>query len=279
MTDISHDLRILEAFLFAADEPQSEASLAERLPEGSDVPALLNELAGKYDGHGVVLKRVAGKWAFRTAEDLAPHLRIEKNVPRKPSRAAIETLAIISYHQPVTRAEVEQIRGVAVSKGSFDVLLEAGWIKPVGRRRTPGRPVTWGTTDMFLEHFGLSGLADLPGMDELKAAGLLDTRPASVISGNVSNAGRLPDPIDDEEEAIPPLDAGDDAGFEPFDSVGRAAFDGAETDFEEVEEIEESEPEEPGRDCGPARLANGAAETTELPPAYAARARTPIEAD
>lgn len=279
MTDTSQDLRLLEAFLFAADEPQSEASLAERLPEGCNVPALLKELAEKFDGHGVVLKRVAGKWAFRTAEDLAPHLRIEKNVARKPSRAAIETLAIISYHQPVTRAEVEQIRGVAVSKGSFDVLLEAGWIKPVGRRRTPGRPVTWGTTDMFLEHFGLSGLADLPGVDELKAAGLLDTRPASVISGNISNGTRLRDPIEDDEEAIPPLEAGDDAEFEPFDSAEGAGFDGAGDDVEEIGEIEEIDPEKSSQDCAPARRANGTAESMEHPPAYTAQARAPLEAD
>lgn len=276
MTDISHDLRILEAFLFAADEPQSEDSLAERLPEGSDVPSLLKELAGSYDGHGVVLKRVAGKWAFRTAEDLAPHLRIEKNVARKPSRAAIETLAIISYHQPVTRAEVEQIRGVAVSKGSFDVLLEAGWIKPVGRRRTPGRPVTWGTTEMFLEHFGLSGLADLPGMDELKAAGLLDVRPASVISGNVSNGSRLPDPIEEDEEAIPPLDAGDDADLDSPDPADSKAMNGLNGDFEGSDEHDSDGPRQ---ECAPPRRRNGTADAMEPPPPYAERAQAPVEAD
>ena len=137
-----------------------------------------------YEGRGVNLTRVAGKWSLRTAEDLSAHLRIERKVSRKPSRAAVESLAIIAYHQPVTRSEVEEIRGVSVSKGSFDVLLEAGWIKPVGRRRTPGRPTTWGTTPAFLEEFGLDSLADLPGLDELKASGLLDTRPAGTIIGD-----------------------------------------------------------------------------------------------
>lgn len=211
MSEFSLGLRLLEAVLFAATEPQSEEALAERLPEGAELAALLEELSGQYEGRGIVLTRVAGKWAFRTAGDLAPHLKIEKKIARKPSRAAIETLAIISYHQPVTRTEVEEIRGVAVSKGSFDVLLEAGWIRPMGRRRTPGRPVTWGTTEGFLDEFGLNSLADLPGVDELKASGLLDTRPASTIVGAVSEAMNgaadvLPAAIVEDEEEAPPLD-------------------------------------------------------------------------
>ena len=144
--DITQEIRIVEALLFAAAEPVSTDFLAERLPENTDVGAVLEEIQSLYEGRGVNLSRVAGKWSLRTAEDLSPHLRIERKVSRKPSRAAIESLAIIAYHQPVTRSEVEEIRGVSVSKGSFDVLLEAGWIKPVGRRRTPGRPTTWGTT-------------------------------------------------------------------------------------------------------------------------------------
>ena len=182
---MKHDLRLMEAILFAASEPVDEDALAERFAEGTDVATLIDELAATYAGRGVALVRVAGGWCFRTAEDLAGHMRIERKVTRKPSRAAVETLAVIAYHQPVTRSEVEEIRGVAASRGTFDILLEAGWIRPVGRRRTPGRPVTWGTTDGFLAHFGLSGLADLPGIDELKATGLLDTRPASAIIGSV----------------------------------------------------------------------------------------------
>jgi segregation and condensation protein B len=182
--DITQELRIVEALLFAATEPVSTDFLAERLPEGTDIGTILGDLTRLYEGRGVNLARVAGKWSLRTAEDLAAHLRIERKVSRKPSRAAVESLAIIAYHQPVTRSEVEEIRGVSVSKGSFDVLLEAGWIKPVGRRRTPGRPTTWGTTQAFLEEFGLDSLADLPGVDELKASGLLDTRPAGTIIGD-----------------------------------------------------------------------------------------------
>lgn len=180
---MSHALRVLEAMLFAATEPVEEAALAERMPEGVELPSLLAELAAHYRGRGVNLLRVAGRWAFRTAPDLAPHLRIERKVPRKLSRAAVETLSIIAYHQPVTRGEIEEIRGVALNKGTLDVLLEAGWIRPVGRRRTPGRPVTWGTSTAFLDEFGLGSLSDLPGVDELKAAGLLDTRPVTTIFG------------------------------------------------------------------------------------------------
>ncbi len=208
----SHALRLAEALLFAAGEPVSEDAIAERLHDGADVASLMAELAGHYAERGVNLTRVAGKWAFRTAPDLAPHLRIETRVARKPSRAAVETLAIIAYHQPVTRTEVEEIRGVAASKGTFDVLLEAGWIRPMGRRRTPGRPATWGTTPAFLEHFGLGELTDLPGIDELKASGMLDTRPAGVIAesaGLFEAAAAEPAGDDDDTEAPPPLDADD----------------------------------------------------------------------
>ena len=188
MVEITQETRIVEALLFAATQPVSESFLAERLPEDADVAQVLAELKALYDGRGVNLVRVAGAWSMRTAPDLSPHLRIERKVTRKPSRAAVESLAIIAYHQPVTRGDVEEIRGVSVSKGSFDVLLEAGWIKPVGRRQTPGRPTTWGTTAAFLEEFGLDSLADLPGVDELKASGLLDARPAGAI---VSETGTL----------------------------------------------------------------------------------------
>jgi len=202
MTQARHELRVLEAMLFAATEPVSDAELAARLPEGIDLPALLEELAQNYAERGINLTRVAGKWAFRTAEDLAPHLRIEVKVERKLSRAATETLAIIAYHQPVTRSEIEEIRGVAIAKGTLDVLMESNWIRPVGRRQTPGRPTTWGTSEAFLQHFGFDSLADLPGIDELKAAGLLDTRPASSIV--------RPPGAGEETEPPGPADAEDD---------------------------------------------------------------------
>lgn len=199
--DRHQSLRILEALLFAAAEPLGEKALAERLPQGADVKDLLRELAERYEGHGVVLRQTNGAWAFRTAPDLAPVLSIEQVESRKLSRAALETLAIIAYHQPVTRAEVEDIRGVALSKGTLDILLEAGWIKPRGRRNTPGRPLTWGTTEAFLDHFGLESLKDLPGLDDLKAAGLLDSRPALAAYGaRAHDDGTLVD-LEDEEEA------------------------------------------------------------------------------
>ena len=163
--------------LFAAKEPVPDPVLLERLPEGVDLPSLLEELQGMYAARGVVLVKVGKGWCFRTAEDLSGYMVLEREVPRKLSRAATETLAIIAYHQPVTRAEIEEIRGVALSKGSMDALLEAEWIRPRGRRRAPGKPVTWGTTEQFLADFGLEDLTDLPGIEELKAAGLLDSRP------------------------------------------------------------------------------------------------------
>ena len=173
--EIGHLMRITEALLFAASEPLSDVELKGCLPEGSDVEKVLAALKAEYAERGVNLVQVAGKWAFRTAEDLSFLLRREAVEQKKLSRAALEHLAIIAYHQPVTRAEIEEIRGVATSKGTLDILLEIGWVKMRGRRRTPGRPVTYGTTPEFLEQFGLNALADLPGMHELKGAGLLDS--------------------------------------------------------------------------------------------------------
>lgn len=180
MTDDRNDehIRILEAIIFASAEPVPEEALAAHLPEGTDLRALLRTLQDQYRPRGVNLMRAGPRWSFRTAPDLAGSLRIEREEPRKLSRAAVETLATIAYHQPVTRAEIEEIRGVTQSRGSLDVLLDAGWIKPGKRRETPGRPMTWLTTEKFLDHFGLESLKDLPGIDELKAAGLLDPRPA-----------------------------------------------------------------------------------------------------
>ena len=174
--DRFQQLRLLEAIVFASSEPVSERVLAARLPEGANVSELLEELRGIYDNRGVNLAKVGNAVAFRTAPDLASLIKIERETVRKLSRAAVETLSIIAYHQPITRAEIEEVRGVTLSKGTIDILLEAGWVKPKGRRRLPGRPVTWGTTEAFLDHFGLEGLDALPGIDELKAAGLLDRR-------------------------------------------------------------------------------------------------------
>jgi segregation and condensation protein B len=170
----AEELRILEAVLFAADEPLDEKALAGRLPADADVHALLLQLQQEYASRGVNLVRVGGKWSLRTAGDLAWILTRETVVTKKLSRAAIETLAIVAYHQPVTRAEIEEIRGVTTSKGTLDVLLETGWIRLRGRRKAPGRPVTYGTSEAFMSHFGLDALTDLPGIDELKGAGLID---------------------------------------------------------------------------------------------------------
>ncbi len=172
-------LRMTEALLFAASEPLDLKALATSLPEGADVAGLLSELQQIYEARGVNLVCVAGKWQFRTASDLAFLLRKEQPEQRRLSRAAIETLAIIAYHQPVTRAEIEDIRGVMLSKGTLDVLMEVGWVKIRGRKRTPGRPVTFGTSDAFLIQFGLESVNHLPGVDELKAAGFLEAIPPS----------------------------------------------------------------------------------------------------
>jgi segregation and condensation protein B len=198
-TDIHADqLRLVEALLFASAAPLDEASIAERLPQGADVAALVAELAQHYSARGVNIVRIAGGWTLRTAPDLGPRLKLEQTVMRKLSRAAIETLAIIAYHQPVTRGEIEEIRGVIVSSGTLDVLMEAGWIMPKGRRETPGRPVTWVTTDQFLAHFGLADKRDLPGIEELKAAGLIGPRPDFALTEQ-SALAEAP-PADDDED-------------------------------------------------------------------------------
>src|SRR5256884_469175 len=170
------ELRLLEALLFASSEPLDPATLAKRMPDGVDIKAALEQLQADYALRGVNLVRVANKWTFRTAGDLAWLMTRESTETRRLSRAAIEVLAIIAYHQPVTRAEIEEIRGVVTSKGTLDVLLETGWIRPRGRRKTPGRPLTFGTTESFLSQFSLEALGDLPGLEELKGTGLLDSR-------------------------------------------------------------------------------------------------------
>lgn len=171
----SQHLRIIEAIVFASAEPVSVAKLQEFLPADTNIEGLLADLQSNYSNRGVNLLQVAGKWIFRTAEDMVAVLRKETTEQKKLSKAALETMAIVAYHQPVTRAEIEDIRGVAISKGTLDNLLEIGWVRMRGRRKTPGRPITYGTTELFLNHFGLNELTDLPGLHELKAAGLLDS--------------------------------------------------------------------------------------------------------
>jgi len=189
--DLREHVRMVEAIVFASSEPVSEKALAERLPEGVDLEVLMRELQQAYSGRGVNLVKVGDNWAFRTADDLGFLLQKETIETRKLSRAALEVLAIIAYHQPVTRAEIEEIRGVATSKGTLDMLLETQWVRMRGRRKTPGRPVTYGTTDAFLDQFALEELKDLPGLDELKGAGLLRSQvPASFF---------VPEPYDGDE--------------------------------------------------------------------------------
>ncbi|MBV8494940.1 MAG: SMC-Scp complex subunit ScpB [Alphaproteobacteria bacterium] len=198
MTASSDPLRLLEALLFASPAPLSEAELVERLGLEVDIAALLQELAANYAERGINLVQLAGGWTFRTAPDLAPFLVSERSVSRKLSRAAVETLAIIAYHQPVTRAEIEAIRGVALARGTLDRLLESGWVQPRGRRDSPGRPLTWATTPTFLAHFGLNDVTELPGIDELRAAGLLDLGPA-VLSETAAEPDEVAEPAEEDE--------------------------------------------------------------------------------
>ncbi|HEX3808582.1 MAG TPA: SMC-Scp complex subunit ScpB [Rhizomicrobium sp.] len=194
-------LRMTEALLFAASEPLDNKALSTSLPDGAALDAILTELQKRYEGRGVNLVRVADKWQFRTAPDLAFLLRKEQPEQKRLSRAAIETLAIVAYHQPVTRAEVEDIRGVALSKGTIDALMEVGWVKIRGRKRTPGRPVTYGTTEAFLVHFGLENVSHLPGQDELRAAGFLEALPPSGfdVPNPTDQLAPDEDPYDGEE--------------------------------------------------------------------------------
>jgi segregation and condensation protein B len=218
--DRREQLRILEALLFAASEPIGEAYLAQHLKSNDDVLALLEELKGFYASRGVNLVKVAEKWTFRTAEDLSYLLERNATEQRRLSKAALETLAIVSYHQPVTRAEIEEIRGVSASAGTLDVLMEIGWVRPRGRRRAPGRPITYGTTDEFLIHFGLESIKDLPGLAELKGAGLLDGSlpPDFTVPEPTDAAALMPNELpldaveDDEDPTLFSRDVGRDEG-------------------------------------------------------------------
>jgi segregation and condensation protein B len=202
------NLRVLEALFFAANEPLDASSLLAYLGDGANVGELLLTLQARYADRGVNLVRRGDKWAFRTAEDLGFLLRRDEEETRPLSRAALETLSIIAYHQPATRAEIEEVRGVATGKGTIDLLMEAGWIRMRGRRRTPGRPVTYGTTDAFLDHFGLETLSDLPGLEELKGSGLL--------SGKLPPNLQIPLPFDgalrQDEDPLDPDDLGAEEG-------------------------------------------------------------------
>jgi segregation and condensation protein B len=236
--------RLIEAILFAASEPVDEKALKARLPEGMDLMALLDRLAAEYAPRGVNLVRVAGKWALRTASDLGPLLTREAGPPKKLSRAAIETLAIVAYHQPVTRAEIEEIRGVSISTGTLDILIETGWARLRGRRRAPGRPVTYGTTEAFLVHFGLDSIDDLPGLDELKGAGFLEGRLPSGFSvpmpSDDPNLREDEDPLDD-----PPLDFSIAPDAEP------AAAEASQENAGPQEASDETGTEPPARKDGP----------------------------
>ena len=212
--DRREQLRVLEAVLFAAAEPLAEPYLATHLKSNDDVAALLGELKGFYASRGINLVKVAGKWAFRTAEDLAYLLERHATEQRRLSKAGMETLAIIAYHQPVTRAEIEEIRGVACSAGTLDTLMEVGWIRPRGRRRAPGRPITYGTTDQFLDHFGLDAIKDLPGLAELRGSGLLEANlpPDFTVPEPTDAAALMPDelPLDAvDEDTTGELDLGE----------------------------------------------------------------------
>ncbi|MCR9219636.1 MAG: SMC-Scp complex subunit ScpB [Alphaproteobacteria bacterium] len=222
--DHFQQIRLLEAILFASDKPLGLDVLAERLPDGADASALLEEVQGLYANRGVTLAQVGDGWAFRTADDLAPYMTIEREAPRKLSRAAMETLAIVAYHQPVTRAEIEEVRGVALSRGTIDTLLEAGWIRPKGRRRAPGKPVTWGTTPAFLDHFGLPDLTALPGVEELKAAGLLEMRSGALAMRREDDA---PEDEEEDEESVDERTAflENDEVFEALETDDHIALD------------------------------------------------------
>ncbi|MGE4126918.1 MAG: SMC-Scp complex subunit ScpB [Hyphomicrobiaceae bacterium] len=249
--DRREKLRIIEAVLFAAPEPLDEARIATHLVEGTEIAPLLAELQQTYAERGINLVRVAGKWAFRTAEDLSFLLQRYALDERRLSKAALETLAIIAYHQPVTRAEIEEIRGVTTSAGTIDILLDTGWIRPRGRRRAPGRPVTYGTTENFLTHFGLEAIRDLPGLAELKGSGLLDANlpPGFAVPEPTDVAALMPDEL--------PLEA-----LEEEETQGEFSLEEADSDDAAEETASEHEHVQPdgsnaGDDAPSGRIDDG----------------------
>ena len=239
------DVRILEALLFASPVPLDDAWLAGHLRHGSGIADVLAEIKAAYAPRGVNLVRVAGKWVLRTAEDLGYLLERYAVEERRLSRAALETLSIVAYHQPVTRAEIEEIRGVTTSAGTLDILMEAGWIRPRGRRRAPGKPLTYGTTDSFLAHFGLDSVKDLPGLADLKAQGLLDGHlpPGFAVPDPTSVAALMPDelPLEEagEEDSAPEDEAGDDEADASEDVDAVDDGDDTSDDDARVDEAEE----------------------------------------
>lgn len=234
-------LRMLEAILFASAVPISPQAMLERLPSNADLNVLLPQLQAHYQGRGVELIEIGGQWALRTAQDVGESLTIEKEVSKKMSKAALETMAIIAYHQPITRAEIENIRGVATHRGTLDILMEMGWVKPGRRRETPGRPLTWMTTTDFLDHFQLESLMDLPGLDDLKASGLLDRRAAI---DTIPDTGDLFDSGDvDPEEVLDQSDedAYDEQTYKEIKARGDNAAAAADDLVDDVEDEEEDE--------------------------------------
>ncbi|MEM7171399.1 MAG: SMC-Scp complex subunit ScpB [Pseudomonadota bacterium] len=268
MTDRFEQIRLLEAILFASDTPLGEGQMARHLPEDAHLESLLEELAGLYANRGINLVRIDKRWAFRTASDLAPQMQVENQSTRKLSRVALETLAIVAYHQPVTRGEIEEIRGVALSKGTLDALLEVGWIKPKGRRRTPGRPVTWGTTPGFLDHFGLPSLDALPGVEELKAAGLIDARPAITALGErvtLPGTGEVAAEAEDAIEGEEPLaeSFGEDLVPEEEGIDDQISVESSAGDGEVVSESSASHSEGPQETAAERKAEDGEAQHAE----------------
>lgn len=263
------DVRLVEAMLFATASALSVGQIAERFPAERVklIPHILEHLKEQYSNRGVNLVQRNARWALRTATDLGDQLRVEKEQPKKFTRSAMETMAIIAYHQPVTRAEIENIRGVATAPGALDALMEAGWIKPGKRREVPGRPVTWLSTQGFLDHFGLERLEDLPGMDELKAAGLLDKRPAieamppadlfdgetkdeedpqevtdEDLVGQVTEDGQSAEDLDDEGGDIDTeTSAAEDADFDNAEDADESGDEEEDEDFDEDDDGDEEE--------------------------------------
>lgn len=225
MSNQAEQLKVLEALLFAAPNPLTPQAMLERMPENADLAVLLPELQANYNDRGIELVEINGAYAFRTSASVAEALTIEKDVERKLSRAALETMAVIAYHQPITRSEIENIRGVATHKGTIDQLLEMGWIKPGKRRETLGRPLTWLTTNGFLDQFGLSTIMELPGLEDLKAAGLLDRRPA------IDTVPDNRDLFDDADKSAAEILSG--VADEPINADGDDEFAGYDDEDEE----------------------------------------------